>query len=213
MGRTLLITVMSIILGTALGFAAYMACRHGNKVANGITGVINWLIEGIPTVVFLMILSFVIFGKTQLSGTLISIIGFSFIFGCGMYGMLKVGFGAIHKGQFEAATALGYSDTQSFFKILLPQAAQHFLPIYKSNVVSLIKETSVVGYIAVMDLTKMGDLVRSRTYLAFFALIAVAVLYFVMEAVLVAIVNRVQLRIDPKRRSKEKILEGIVEKE
>jgi polar amino acid transport system substrate-binding protein len=213
MGRTLFITVMSIIFGTVLGFAAYMACRHGNKVANGITGVINWLIEGIPTVVFLMILSFVIFGSSHISGTWISIIGFSFIFGCGMYGMLKVGFGAISRGQFEAATAMGYSDLQSFFKILLPQAAQHFLPIYKSNVVSLIKETSVVGYIAVMDLTKMGDLVRSRTYLAFFALIAVAVLYFIMEAVLVAIVNRVQIKIDPRRRSKEKILEGITVKE
>lgn len=213
MGRTLFITVMSIVFGTLLGFAAYMACRHGNKLANGVTNFINWLIEGIPTVVFLMILSFVVFGSSHLSGTWISIIGFSFIFGCGMYGMLQVGFGAISRGQFEAATAMGYSDTQSFFRILLPQAAQHFLPIYKSNVVSLIKETSVVGYIAVMDLTKMGDLVRSRTYLAFFALIAVAVLYFLMEAVLVAIVNRVQIKVDPRRRSKDKILEGIVVKE
>ncbi|MBR0130980.1 MAG: ABC transporter substrate-binding protein/permease [Firmicutes bacterium] len=213
MGRTLFITVMSIVFGTLLGFAAYMACRHGNKLANGVTNFINWLIEGIPTVVFLMILSFVVFGSSHLSGTWISIIGFSFIFGCGMYGMLQVGFGAISRGQFEAATAMGYSDTQSFFRILLPQAAQHFLPIYKSNVVSLIKETSVVGYIAVMDLTKMGDLVRSRTYLAFFALIAVAVLYFLMEAVLVAIVNRVQIKVDPRRRSQDKILEGIVVKE
>jgi len=213
MGRTMMITVLSIVFGTILGFAAYMACRHGNKVANFITGVINWLIEGIPTVVFLMILAFVIFGKSTLAADWISIIGFTFIFGCGMYGMLQVGFGAIHKGQFEAATAMGYSDTQSFFKILLPQAAQHFLPIYKSNVVSLIKETSVVGYIAVRDLTKMGDLVRSRTYLAFFALIAVAILYFVMEAVLVFIVKRVQIKVDPRRRSKDKILEGIKEAE
>ena len=213
MGRTMLITVLSIVLGTLLGFAAYMACRHGNKIANGITGVINWLIEGIPTVVFLMILAFIVFGKSTLSATWISIIGFTFTFGCGMFEMLKVGFGAIHKGQFEAATAMGYSDTQSFFRILLPQAAQHFLPIYKSNVVSLIKETSVVGYIAVRDLTKMGDLVRSRTYVAFFGLIAVAILYFVMEAVLVFIVKRVQIKIDPRRRSKEKILEGIKEAE
>ncbi len=213
MGRTMMITVLSIIFGTILGFAAYMACRHGNKVANAITGVINWLIEGIPTVVFLMILAFVIFGKSKLSTDWVSIIGFTFIFGCGMYGMLQVGCNAIPKGQFEASTALGYSDSQSFFKIILPQAAKHFLPIYKSNVVSLIKETSVVGYIAVMDLTKMGDLVRSRTYLAFFALIAVAILYFIMEAVLVFIVKRVQISVDPRRRSRDKILEGIKEAE
>ena len=127
--------------------------------------------------------------------------------------MLRVGCDAIPRGQFEASTALGYSDSQSFFKIILPQAARHFLPIYKSNVVSLIKETSVVGYIAVRDLTKMGDLVRSRTYLAFFALIAVAILYFIMEAILVFIVKRVQISIDPRRRSRSKILDGIKEAE
>jgi polar amino acid transport system substrate-binding protein len=160
-----------------------------------------------------MILSFIVFGNSHLSGTIISILGFSLIFGCGVYNNLKVGMGAIPIGQTEASRALGYSDTQSFFKILLPQAARHFLPIYKSNVVSLIKETSVVGYIAVMDLTKMGDLVRSRTYDPFFALIAVAIMYFVMEAVLVRIVNRVEFSIDPKRRPKEKILAGIEERE
>ena len=213
MGRTMLITVASVVFGTILGFAAYLACRHGNKLANAIVGAIDWLVEGIPTVVFLMLLFFVVFVSTPLSGTAISIIGFSLIFGCGMYGMLKVGFGAIPRGQFEASTALGYSDNQSFFKILLPQAAQHFMPIYRSNVISLIKETSVVGYVAVRDLTKMGDLVRSRTYIAFFALIAVAVLYFIMEGVLTAVINYVIRRINPRRRTKDQILAGIVPEE
>ena len=130
-----------------------------------------------------------------------------------MFDMLKVGNNAVHRGQAEAAKALGYSDTQSFFRILLPQAAQHFLPIYKNDVIALIKETSVVGYIAVMDLTKVGDLVRSRTYQAFFSLIAVAIVYFILEWVLVSLVTRVQIKIDPKRRSREKILEGIKEVE
>jgi polar amino acid transport system substrate-binding protein len=83
------------------------------------------------------------------------------------------------------------------------------MPIYRSNVISLIKETSVVGYVAVRDLTKMGDLVRSRTYQAFFSLIAVAIIYFILEGILIAVINRVQLSIAPKRRSKEKILNGI----
>lgn len=208
-GRTMLITCLSIIFGTVFGFVLYLACRKGNKAANFITKVFSGFIEGIPTVVFLMILFFVVFGKANVSGTWISVIGFTMIFGCGMYGMLRVGCNAISRGQTEASRALGYSDNQCFFKIILPQAAQHFLPIYKSNVVSLIKETSVVGYIAVMDLTKMGDLVRSRTYEAFFALITVAIFYFVMEAVLTALVDRVQTSIDPHRRSEAKILEGI----
>ena len=212
-GTTLLITVASIVLGTVLGFLAYMACRHGNKVANGITKAIDWLVEGMPTVVFLMILAFVVFGKSSLNVTIISIIGFMFIFGCGMYNMLCVGMGAISRGQFEASRALGYSDNQSFFKILLPQAAQHFLPIYKSNAISLLKETSVVGYIAVRDLTKMGDLVRSRTYEAFFSLIAVAIIYFILEGIITFVIRRVQISIDPHRRSRDKILEGIKEAE
>lgn len=209
MGRTMLITCLSIVFGTVLGFLIYLACRGGSKIANWFTKVLSAFIEGIPTVVFLMILSFVIFGSSKISGVWISIIGFTLIFGVGMYGMLQVGCNAISKGQTEASRALGYSDSQCFFKIILPQAAQHFLPIYKSNAVALIKETSVVGYIAVMDLTKMGDLVRSRTYEPFFALIAVAIIYFVMEAILTAIVGKVQASIDPHRRSEAKILEGI----
>ncbi len=211
-GTTLLITVLSVVFGTIFGFAVYMLCRHGNKLANRAMNVFDGFIHGIPTVVFLMILSFIIFANSS-HITAISILGFTLIFGCSMFDMLKVGSNAVHRGQAEAAKALGYSDTQSFFKILLPQAAQHFLPIYKNDVISLIKETSVVGYIAVMDLTKVGDLVRSRTYQAFFALIAVAIVYFILEWVLVSIVDRVQISIDPKRRSREKILEGIKEVE
>ena len=211
-GTTLLITVCSVAFGTLFGFAVFMLCRHGNPLANRAMNAFGGFIHGIPTVVFLMILSFVIFANSS-HITAISILGFTLIFGCSMFDMLKVGNNAVHRGQGEAAKALGYSDTQSFFRILLPQAAQHFLPIYKNDVISLIKETSVVGYIAVMDLTKVGDLVRSRTYQAFFALIAVAIVYFILEWVLVSLVTRVQIKIDPKRRSREKILEGIKEVE
>ncbi|MBQ2083952.1 MAG: transporter substrate-binding domain-containing protein [Firmicutes bacterium] len=211
-GTTLLITLCSIAFGTLFGFAVYMLCRHGNPLANKIMNFFDGFIHGIPTVVFLMILSFVIFANSS-HITAISILGFTLIFGCSMFDMLQVGNNAVPRGQAEAAKALGYSDTQSFFKILLPQAAQHFLPIYKNDVISLIKETSVVGYIAVMDLTKMGDLVRSRTYQAFFSLIAVAIIYFILEWILVSIVTRVQVSIDPKRRAKSKILEGIREVE
>lgn len=212
-GTSLFITISSMILGTLLGFLAYMACRHGNKIANGITSFFTWLIDGMPTVVLLMILFYIVFGSTKLSGTAISIVGFTLIFACGMYDMLKVGYSAVGKGQVEASRALGYSDKQSFFKILLPQAAKHFLPIYKNEVVDLIKETSIVGYIAVMDLTKISDLVRSRTYEAFFALIATAIVYFIIEGVLTAIITKVEKTIDPTHRSKEKILEGIVDED
>ena len=81
--------------------------------------------------------------------------------------MLKTGVGAIDKGQTEAAYALGYGDLKCFFRIILPQAVPHFLPAYKGEIVALIKATAIVGYIAVQDLTKMGDIIRGRTYEAF----------------------------------------------
>lgn len=212
-GLTVLITISSIVAGTLIGFGVYLLCRKGNKIVNGITDFFLWLIHGLPTVLLLMILYYIVFGSSSLSGTWVSIVGFSLMFACAMIDMLRVGCNAIGHGQLEAAKAMGYSEGQSFFKIILPQAAQHFLPIYRNEVVTLIKETSVVGYIAVLDLTKISDLVRSRTYEAFFPLIATAIMYFIISAILVKIVTAVEHSIDPTRRKKDKILKGVVEQE
>ncbi len=207
---TIIITVLSIIFGTLLGFALFMLCRNGNVAANKITGFIIWLVQGMPVVVLLMILYYIIFGKTDISGTVVSVIAFTLVFGSGVFGMLKTGVGAIDKGQTEAAYALGYSDLRCFFRIILPQALPHFLPSYKGEMVSLVKATAIVGYIAVQDLTKMGDIVRGRTYEAFFPLIAVAIIYFILGALLTFIVNKVEIGINPKRRKKEDILKGVL---
>ena len=212
-GITILITVASILAGTALGFIIYMLCRGGNIFANKATNVFLWLIHGMPTVLLLMILYYIVFGSSSLSGTWVSVVGFSLMFACSMVDMLRVGCNAIGKGQLEASTALGYSNSQSFFKIILPQAAGHFLPIYRNEVVTLIKETSVVGYIAVLDLTKISDLVRSRTYEAFFPLIVTAIMYFIISGILTKFVGLVEKAIDPRRRNKAKILRGIKEAE
>ena len=206
---TLLITVLSIILGTILGFLVYMCCRNGGKVSNTFANAFVWLVQGMPVVVLLMILYYIIFAKTSISGTAVGIIAFTLVFGSGVFGMLKSGTKAVDKGQTEAAYALGYSDMHAFFRIILPQAIPHFLPAYKGEVVSLIKATAIVGYIAVQDLTKMGDIVRGRTYEAFFPLIAVAVIYFILGGLLRLIVKRIEIDFNPKRRSKEKILRGV----
>ena len=212
-GLTVLITIASIAAGTVLGFLVYMLCRKGGRIPNSATNFFLWLIHGMPTVLLLTILYYIVFGSSSLSGTWVSVVGFSLMFACSMIDMLRVGCNAIGRGQMEASRALGYSDSQSFFRIILPQAAQHFLPIYRNEVVTLIKETSVVGYIAVLDLTKISDLVRSRTYEAFFPLIVTAIMYFVISAVLTRIVRLVESSVDPKRRKQEKILKGIKEME
>ena len=204
-GTTLLITVLSILFGTLLGFAAFMLCRNGNPVANAITRFCVWLVQGMPAVVLLMILYYIIFGSVAVSGTFVSVAGFTLVFGAAVFGMIKTGVGAIDRGQLEAAYALGYTNRRAFFRIILPQALPHFMPAYKGEITAIIKATAIVGYVAVQDLAKMGDIVRSRTYEAFFPLIAVAVIYFILAAVLTFLVKRIEPHLDPKQRKPERI--------
>ena len=206
---TLTITVASILLGTALGFFMFMLCRNGNRAANAVTNFCLWLVQGMPMVVLLMILYYVVFGNMAISGIPVAVIGFTLTFGASVFGLMKMGVGAVDVGQYEAAYALGYSNRRTFFRIILPQALPHVLPAYRGEIVGLIKATAVVGYIAVQDLTKMGDIVRSRTYEAFFPLIAVTVIYFVLEGVLRRLVSRVTIQFNPRRRKPEDILKGV----
>ncbi len=206
---TLVITLLSILFGTLLGFAVFMLCRNGNPIANGVTRFSMWLVQGMPMVVLLMILYYIIFGSVAISGIAVAVVGFTLTFGAAVFGLLKMGVGAVDGGQYEAAYALGYSNRRTFFRIILPQALPHVLSAYRGEVVGLIKATAIVGYIAVQDLTKMGDIVRSRTYEAFFPLIAVTVIYFLLEGLIGFMVSRFTININPRRRKPEDILKGV----
>ncbi len=207
--NTLIITVCSIIFGTALGFGIFMLCRKGNKAANSITNAWMKLVQGMPMVVLLMILYYLIFGKVAISGIVVAIIGFTITFSSAMIGTIRLGVGAVDEGQYDAAYALGYSDLQAFFKIILPQAFPHMLPVFKGEVVSLLKATAIVGYIAVQDLTKISDIVRSRTYEAFFPLIAVTIIYFALEGLLAFFIGRIENVIDFTKKDRKTILKGV----
>ncbi len=206
---TLKITILSIILGTTLGFVLYMLYRKNNPVIRSLSDLFLWLVQGMPIVVLFMILYYVVFGSLSISGTIVSIIGFTLTFGSGVFGMIQMGVGTIDKGQYEAAYALGHTELNTFFRIILPQAIPHILPVYKGEIISLIKSTSIVGYIAVQDLTKIGDIIRSRTYEAFFPLIAITVIYFLLEGLFNLIVKILSDRINPKNRSRKAILKGV----
>jgi ABC-type amino acid transport system permease subunit len=208
-GITLLIALLAIIIGSLLGFLLYLAGRRGSRVVGAVASVLVWIVKWMPMVVLLMIFYYVVFGEADISGVVVAVIVFSITFTGTAYSILRDSVSLIDRGQFEAAYALGYTDRQTFFKIILPQAAQHFMPVYKDAIVSLIKETAIVGYVAVMDLTKVGDIVRSNTYEAFFPLIAVAVIYFLIAVGIAFIVGRIQLHTLPLRRNKEEILKGV----
>lgn len=208
-GITMLITVVSALLGSLIGFLIFLVYRKKNKVFVAVCDFIGSLFEKMPVVVILMILYYVIFGNTDISGVIVSAIGFTFLFAFGVLGLIKSGVDAVDRGQTEAALALGYTDNRAFLRVVFPQAAKHFLPGYKSAIVSLVKDTSIVGYIAVQDLTKISDIVRSRTLEAFFPLVATAVIYFLLACILILIVKSIEIKTDPQRRKASKILKGV----
>lgn len=213
-GITMLISLCAIAAGSLLGFGLYMLSRSDIKVVLTLTRTVaqiySRIIAGTPTVVVLMILFYVVFGKVRdMSGVVVAIIGFTLTFGSFVYEHMSVSVGSIDRGQTEAAYALGYTKNKAFFRVVFPQAMSIFLPSYCGQAVELIKATAVVGYIAVNDLTKMGDIIRSNTYEAFFPLIATAVIYFVLTWALAALLGLVKRRFEPKRRSKEAVLKGV----
>ena len=146
---------------------------------------------------FLMILFYIIFAKASLSGTAISVIGFTVIECMTVYDMLKTGVSAIDNGQYEGALALGYTDTQAFTRIIVPQAIRIILPSYRKEIVTLIKATAIVGYVTVQDLTRVSDIIRSRTYDAFFPLIVTAVIYFLLAAILTKLADKLIAKLFP----------------
>ena len=211
---TLIISVFAVLGGTALGFGLYLLARSSKQAISKTTKmfakVYSKIIAGTPTLVILMILFYVVFGKTNLSGVVVAIIGFILTFASFVYGQLELTVEAVDYGQTEAAYALGYSRNQTFFRIVLPQAMKMFIPTYSGEIVGLIKATSVVGYIAVNDLTKMGDIIRGNTYEAFFPLIAVAVIYFIIIWIVTDLLAMVARKAEPKKRKDKNILKGVV---
>ncbi|MBR5089903.1 MAG: ABC transporter permease subunit [Ruminiclostridium sp.] len=192
-GTTCLITALSALAGSVLAFLICMFRRTGSKLANVISDIYVKLLQGTPIVVLLMILYYVILGKSGLEAVWVAVIGFSLNFGAYASEIMRSGIESIDPGQREAALALGYSENQAFFRFIFPQAVVRFKPVYKGEIVSLLKSTSIVGYIAIQDLTKMSDIIRSRTYEAFFPLIATAIIYFIL-AWIISLILKLLLR-------------------
>lgn len=207
-GCTLLITALSVLIGGFAGFLLCMAVRKNNKVVNRLIGVFSWLIRGLPTVVLLLIMYYVVFGAFSVSGTVVATISFSLVFAITVCGLLSDGIRSVDRGQFEACAALGYKDNEGFMKIILPQVIRFALPGFKTEVIALIKATSIVGYIAVQDLTKAADIIRSSTYEAFAPLLLTAAIYFFLAWILTKIVDLIQKTV-VKRTSLEKFLKGV----
>lgn len=206
---TAVITTGSFVLGTLLAVFLCWANRRRSPVARWLVRAYNKLATGVPVLVWLMIFYYVIFAEVDVSAVVVAILCFALQSASPISGIMETGLAAVDKGQIEASLAMGFSNLDTFRHIVAPQALARVWPLYSGQFTSLIKETSIVGYIAIQDLTKASDIIRSRTFQAFFPLIATAVVYFVIIALCSWIFTRLGRLHDPKRRSAQSILKGV----
>ena len=197
---TLLVTVFAVLIGVVLGFLiAIVRTTHDKtgklKILNAICKVYLTVIRGTPVVVQLMIIYFIIFGSVDISKVVVAIVAFGINSGAYVAEIFRSGIMSIDNGQFEAGRSLGFNYAQTMMYIVMPQAFKNVLPTLCNEFISLLKETSVSGYIALQDLTKGGDIIRSRTYDAFMPLIAVALIYLAMVMIFTKLVSLLEWRL------------------
>ncbi|HIS33082.1 MAG TPA: amino acid ABC transporter permease [Candidatus Limivivens intestinipullorum] len=197
---TLIVTFFAAIMGILLGFVvAMIRSTHDKtgklKLLDLVAKLYLTVIRGTPVVVQLMIINFVIFASARINTIYVAILAFGINSGAYVAEIIRGGIMSIDQGQFEAGRSLGFNYIQTLGYIILPQAIKNVLPALANEFIVLLKETSVAGYIALQDLTKAGDIIRSRTYDAFFPLISVALIYLVMVIGFSYLVKRLERRL------------------
>lgn len=202
---TVIITLFSALAGTLLAFPVWLLRSAGNKVAGFCGKIFISLMQGTPILVLLMVLYYLVFASANINAIVVAIIGFSLNFAAYVGEMLRAGIDSVPKGQREAALALGFNRRQTFIKVVLPQALRQILPVYRGEFINMLKSTSIVGFIAIQDLTKVSDIIRSRTYEAFFPLIATALIYFATAWILASFLIWLDRSLDPAKRRCKKL--------
>lgn len=216
LGNTLLITLFALLIGIAIGVliaavrssydknAESMKLRGGLgyyalKCADTVCKIYLTIIRGTPVVVQLMIMYFVVFASST-NGLMIAMLAFGINSGAYVAEIFRAGIMSIDAGQFEAGRSLGFNYIQTMIYIIIPQMFKAVLPTLCNEFIVLLKETSVAGYVGIMDLTKAGDLIRGRTFAAFMPLLAVALIYLVMVIILTWLVGKLERRLRKNER-------------
>lgn len=207
---TVEITLAAAVIGIVIGFLIAIVrstydmnlsgrkCRNlGDyilKVVNFICNIYITVIRGTPVVIQLMIMYFIVFASSR-DGIVAAIISFGINSGAYVAEIVRSGIMSIDKGQFEASRSLGFNYKSTMIYVIIPQAFKNILPALGNEFIVLVKETSVAGYVAIQDLTYVGNLIRSRTYEAFFPLIAVALIYLVIVLILTFLLKKLERRL------------------
>lgn len=216
LGVTLEITAVAAIIGVLLGAIVATVRSTWDKnhedmarrktlgyyllaIFNFICKIYLTVIRGTPTVVQLLIAYYVIFASSK-NAVGVAIFAFGLNSGAYVAEIIRGGIMSIDVGQFEAGRSLGFSYAQTMIYVIIPQVFKSVLPALLNEFITLVKETSVAGYVGIMDLTKAGDMIRSRTYSAFMPLIGVAAIYLVVVVILEFIFGRIERRLRQNER-------------
>ena len=210
LGVTLEITFFATLIGIAVGFVIAIIrstyemnlsgkkCRKFSdyvlKVLNFLCNIYITVIRGTPAVIQLMIMYYVIFASSR-NGIFSAILSFGLNSGAYVAEIVRSGIMSVDKGQSEASRSLGFNYIQTMWIVVIPQAIRNILPALGNEFIVLLKETSIAGYVALKDLTYVGNLIRSRTYEAFFPLIVVALIYLIIVLILSALLKRLERRL------------------
>ena len=202
---TLIITVFAVIVGLIIGFlVAIIRSAHDKsgsfKILNAICRVYLTVIRGTPTMIQLLIMNFVIFGAVSINKIIVGGLAFGINSGAYVAEIVRSGIMSIDQGQTEAGRSLGLNFSQTMRLIIIPQAFKNVLPALVNEFIVLIKETSIIGYIGMMDLTKGAMLIQSRTYNAFWPLMAAAAIYLVIVGILTWGMNKLERRLRTSER-------------
>lgn len=197
---TLQVTFLAVIIGIVLGLlVAIVRSTYDKtgklKILNLLCKLYLTVIRGTPVVVQLLIIYFVIFASVSVDKIIVAVMAFGFNSGAYVAEIFRSGIMSIDNGQMEAGRSLGFTYSQTMLYIVMPQAFKNVLPALGNEFIVLLKETSVSGYIALQDLTKGGDIIRSQTYSAFMPLFAVALIYLVMVLIFTKLVNMLERRL------------------
>jgi len=197
---TLQITLLAVIMGIVLGFLiaiGRVSCEKTGKykVLNWILKTYLTIIRGTPTMIQLLIIYYVIFASSSIDKVLVAVIAFGLNSSAYIAEIVRSGIESISEGQFEAGRSLGFTYAQTMRHFILPQAIKNVLPALGNELIVLLKETSISGYIGIMDLTRGGDYIRSRTYDAFLPLIVVALIYLAIVSILSALLGKLERRL------------------
>ena len=202
---TLIVAFFAVLLGVALGFTVGMIrSTHDKtgklKVANFICNIYLTVIRGTPVLLQLLIIYFVVFASVNVDKVIVAIIAFGINSGAYVAEIIRSGIMAVDQGQMEAGRSLGFSYNQTMIHFIMPQAFKNVLPALGNEFIVLLKETSVAGYIALQDLTKGADIIRSQTYSPFMPLMGAAIIYLVMVMILSYFVKRLEKRLRRNER-------------